>query len=70
MFLVDLNIYFRNRSKEWCATPTQCGSVTLNLWFVGELLERAGRIELPTSSLGSWHSAAELRPLSDILSAN
>ena len=30
----------------------------------GELVERATRIELVTSSLGSWHSTAELRPLS------
>jgi hypothetical protein len=29
-----------------------------------ESVERATRIELVTSSLGSWHSTAELRPLS------
>ena len=28
-----------------------------------EIVERATRIELVTSSLGSWHSTAELRPL-------
>jgi hypothetical protein len=31
--------------------------------FASNLLERATRIELVTSSLGSWHSTAELRPL-------
>ena len=31
--------------------------------FLRELLERAIGIEPMTSSLGSWHSAAELRPL-------
>ena len=33
------------------------------LLSVYELVERATRIELVTSSLGSWHSTAELRPL-------
>jgi hypothetical protein len=31
----------------------------------GEILERATGIEPVTSSLGSWHSTAELRPLED-----
>jgi hypothetical protein len=30
-----------------------------------EFMERAARVELATSSLGSWHSTTELRPLSE-----
>jgi hypothetical protein len=31
--------------------------------LLAEMLERATGIEPVTSSLGSWHSTAELRPL-------
>jgi hypothetical protein len=37
--------------------------VLLSHWIYWERMERAAGIEPATSSLGSWHSTAELRPL-------